>query len=242
VSTHPPTMNDPKILIIGDDPNILRTLRRNLVSRGYEVSIALDDQEAFELAARSNPDLFVLSLDFTIVKADGLNICSSLREKSQSPIIVLSSVGSEKKKIAALDRGADDYLVMPFGMEEFLARVRVALRRWSAYRTGPPIADGLIAVRDLLINTESRQVTLRGRPIHLTPTEYAIMQYLAQHMGKVIGHRELLRAVWGDVYGDEREYLRVFVSQLRRKIEEDPLRPVFILTVPGVGYRFGGST
>ncbi len=234
-------MSTPTILLIGDEPNILRTLRRNLIGRGYEVLLALDDLEAYDLAARETPDLFILNLDFTIVKADGLRICARLREMSQSPIIVLSAIGSESTKIQALDLGADDYLVMPFGMEEFLARVRVVLRRWSAYKTGPLTQSHLILVGDLLINTDARQVTSRGKLVHLTPTEYDILHYLVQRLGKVVRHRELLKAVWGDVYGDEREYLRVFISQLRRKIEDDPLRPIYILTEPGVGYRFNSD-
>jgi len=234
-------MTAPKILLIGDDPNILRTLRRNLVGRGYDVYIALDDRESYELTAQLSPDLFILNLDFTIVKVDGLKVCARLREKSQSPIIVLSAIGSEKTKITALDLGADDYVVMPFGMDEFLARVRVALRRWASYKTGPLGNSHLILVGDLLINTDARQVTMRGKVIHLTPTEYDILHYLAQRLGKVVVHRELLRAVWGDVYGDEREYLRVFISQLRRKIEDDPVRPTYILTEPGVGYRFNSE-
>jgi len=231
-------MTTPKVLLIGDEPNILRTLRRNLVGRGYDVYLALDDQDTYETAAQISPDLFVLNLDFTVVKVDGLKICARLREMSRSPIIVLSAIGSEKTKIRALDLGADDYLVLPFGMEEFLARVRVALRRWVTYKTGSLANDTLILSGDLLINTDARQVTMRGKPIHLTPTEYDILHYLARRTGKVVGHRELLKAVWGDVYGDEREYLRVFISQLRRKIEDDPVRPSYILTEPGVGYRF----
>ncbi len=234
-------MSTPIILLIGDEPNILRTLRRNLVGRGYDVYIALDDQDAYESTQRLNPDLFVLNLDFTIVEADGLKICARLREMSKSPIIVLSAIGSESTKIQALDLGADDYLVLPFNMEEFLARVRVALRRWMSYKTDPQEQNTLLLVGDLLINPDARQVTLRGNSIHLTPTEYDILHYLAQRMGKVVGHRELLKAVWGDVYGDEREYLRVFISQLRRKIEDDPVRPAYIMTEPGVGYRFNSE-
>lgn len=234
-------MSTPSILLIGDEPNILRTLRRNLVGRGYDVLLALDDQEAYELAHKEKPDLFVLNLDFTVVHVDGLKICARLREMSQSPIIVLSAVGSESTKIQALDLGADDYLVMPFSMEEFLARVRVVLRRWSAYKTGSLTRSHLILAGDLLINTDARQVLSRGKPVHLTPTEYDILHYLIQRLGKVVRHRELLKAVWGDVYGDEREYLRVFISQLRRKIEDDPMRPTYILTEPGVGYRFNSD-
>ncbi len=234
-------MKPAKILLVGDEPNILRTLRRNLIERGYEVFVAFDDEEATTLNNQLQPDLFVLNLDFTLIEVDGLNICQGLREVSQSPMIVLSSIGSEKIKVRALDLGADDYLVMPFSMEEFLARVRVALRRWLRYRSGKPSDDRLILVRDLLINLDTREVKLGGERIHLTPKEYDLLTYLAQKMGKVMTHRELLKGVWGDVYGDEREYVRVFVSQLRRKIEDDPVRPAYILTEPGVGYRFAAD-
>lgn len=231
-------MENPKILLIGDEPNILRTLRRNLISRGYNVNIALDDIEAAQLANQNNPDLFIIILDFTLVSVDGLKICADLRERSLSPIIVLSGIGSESIKIKALDIGADDYLDMPFSMEEFLARVRVALRRWFAYSNNEPKNEVLIFEKDLLIDVDAMKVTMQGEPIHLTPTEFKLLHYLADNMGRVIPHRELLKAVWGEVYGDEREYLRVFVSQLRQKIEDDSVRPEYILTVPGVGYRF----
>ncbi len=234
-------MNSAKIVLIGDEPNILRTLRRNLVGRGYEVSIAFDDQEALEMAARLNPDLFVLNLDFTTVNVNGLEICAQLRKISQCPIIVLSTVGSEQVKIQALDLGADDYLVMPFSMEEFMARTRSALRRWMVYKSGVAPQDHLLLFGDLLINTDARQVSVRGEAVKLTRTEYEILHYLAERAGKVVTHRELLRAIWGPEYGEEREYLRVFISQLRRKIEDDPLRPRYILTEPGVGYRFTSS-
>lgn len=226
------------ILLVGDEPNILRTLRRNLVSRGYDVLLALDDIEAYEQASKIEPDLFILNTDFDAINVDGLAICEQIRKISQAPIIILSAVGEESTKIRALDLGADDYLVMPFNMEEFLARVRVALRRWMSYKAGPIVQEKLTLAGEMLINSDARQVTVRGRDVHLTPTEFDILQYLADRMGKVVGHRELLKAVWGDVYGDEREYLRVFISQLRRKIEDDPVRPVYIQTVPGVGYRF----
>ncbi len=231
-------MNSAKIVLIGDEPNILRTLRRNLLGRGYDVVIALDDVETYEIAAQTKPDLFILNLDFATVKIDGLEICAQLRRISQCPIIVLSAIGSEKMKIQALDLGADDYLVMPFSMEEFLAHVRSALRRWSTSKAGTIDQGRLILCGDLLIDTDSRHVTVRGESIHLTRTEYGILIYLAKRAGKVVTHRELLKAIWGEEYGDEREYLRVFISQLRRKIEPDPLRPTFILTEPGVGYRF----
>jgi two-component system KDP operon response regulator KdpE len=227
-----------KILLIGDEPNFLRSIRRNLVGRGYDVSVALDDQEAYAMAASLRPDLLILNLDFTTVDVDGLAICTKLRGFSLSPIIVLSSIGSEKTKIDALDMGADDYLVLPFGMDEFLARVRASIRRWSLMNNGRMAEEVLIVNRDLLIDTEARQVRLRGETIKLTPHEYDILVYLAQRPGKAISHRELLKAVWGNVYGEEREYLRVFISQLRHKIEDDPMRSNYILTEPGIGYRF----
>ena len=231
-------MKTPRILLIGDEPNILRTLRRNLISRGYEVDIALDDIDAFRLTDQHEPDLFIIILDFSLVNVDGLRICADLRRKTHSPIIVLSGIGSESVKIKALDMGADDYLDMPFSMEEFLARVRVALRRWIAYGNNEPKYENLIFEKNLLIDVDAMKVSVGGEPVHLTPTEFKLLHYLAVNVGKVVPHRELLKAVWGEVYGDEREYLRVFVSQLRQKIEADPVRPEYILTVPGVGYRF----
>ncbi len=214
-----------KILLIGDEPNILKTLRHNLSGRGYEVSLALDDIEACLLAPTGGFDLFVLILEFSSNNVDGLSICTSLRSFSQSPIIVLSSVGSEHVKIQALDLGADDYLVMPFSMEEFLARVRSALRRWFSYKAGNVSQGNLILIGALLIDKDARQVSVDGENIRLTPTEFDILLNLAQRTGKVVTHRELLRAVWGTQYGDEREYLRVFISQIRKKIEIDPFRP-----------------
>lgn len=231
-------MTPAKILLINDEPNILRTLRRNLISRGYEVSIAFDGEETQSMISQTEFDLHILNLDFSTLDVDGLAICRQVREVSLAPIIVLSTVGSEKIKIEALDLGADDYLVMPFSMGEFLARVRSALRRWAAYRTNKQPTTHLIASDDLLIDSDSRQVTVNGDEIHLTPTEYDLLYHLAKNEGKVITHRELLQSVWGPEYGDEREYLRVFISQLRRKIERNSLHPKHILTEPGVGYRF----
>lgn len=227
--------------MIGDEPNILRTLRRNLISRGYDVSLALDDQEAYEMAGQLQPDLFVLNLDFTIVDVDGLEICAQLRKISQCPLMVLSSTGSEKVKIQALDLGADDYLVMPASMEEFLARVRSSLRRWLEFKGGSVKTNNRLMFRDLMIDTVARQVQVRGEPVRLTPKEYDLLLNLAKRSDKVITHRELLKAVWGNEYSEEREYLRVFISQLRRKIEDNPLNPTYILTEPGVGYRFASD-
>jgi two-component system KDP operon response regulator KdpE len=234
-------MDPIKILLIGDEPNLLRTLRRNLVGRGYEVSIALDDAETYEIAPQIKPNLFVLDLDFTADQVNGLEICTQLRKISQSPLIVLSSIETDDIKIQALDLGADDFVVMPFSMDEFLARVRSALRRWMAYRGEKQDQEQVILHGDLLIQIDARQLTVHGKPVRLTPKEYEVLLYLAQRNGKVITHRELLRSVWGAEYGDEREYLRVFISQLRHKIEDDPLRPKYILTEPGIGYRFAAD-
>ncbi|HUV26625.1 MAG TPA: response regulator transcription factor [Anaerolineales bacterium] len=231
-------MSTINILLIGDEPNILRTLRRNLVSRGYEVLIALDDQEAAHILSNNDISLFVLNLHFETIEVDGLVILQEIREQNQAPIIVLSPIGTENLKIKAFDLGADDYLVLPFGMGEFLARTRSAIRRWSAQQAGLTDGNKVIVSGDLMIDIEARQVQVRGELIHLTPTEYDLLNYLAQNKGKVITHRELLQEIWGPEYGDEREYLRVFISQVRKKIEQDPVRPKFILTEPGVGYRF----
>ena len=231
-------MSTINILLIGDEPNILRTLRRNLVSRGYEVLIALDDQEAAHILSNNDISLFVLNLHFETIEVDGLVILREIREQNQAPIIVLSPIGTENLKIKAFDLGADDYLVLPFGMGEFLARTRSAIRRWSAQQAGLTDGNKVIVSGDLMIDIEARQVQVRGELIHLTPTEYDLLNYLAKNKGKVITHRELLQEIWGPEYGDEREYLRVFISQVRKKIEQDPVRPKFILTEPGVGYRF----
>ncbi len=231
-------MSTIKILLIGDEPNILRTLRRNLVSRGYEVLIALDDQEAAHILSNNDISLFVLNLHFETIEVDGLVILRKIREQNQAPIIVLSPIGTENLKIEAFDLGADDYLVLPFGMGEFLARTRSAIRRWSAQQAGSTDGSKVIVSGDLMIDIEARQVQVHGELIHLTPTEYDLLNYLAWNKGKVITHRELLQEIWGPEYGDEREYLLVFISQVPKKIEEDPVRPKFILTEPGVGYRF----
>lgn len=227
-----------RTLLIGDQPEILRTLRRNLSGRGYDVAIALDDRDAMDMTAADDIDLYIIILDFTTTNIDGLAICKRTRQITQAPIIVLSTVGAEQTKIRALDLGADDYLEMPFSMGEFLARVRSALRRWSVQKSNNPGQERVIAAGDLLIDYDSHQVQLDGEEVHLTPTEFRLLQFLAQNQGKVMSHRKILQAVWGAEYGDEREYLRVYVSQLRHKIERDALNPTYIITEPGVGYRF----
>ncbi len=231
-------MTEKNILLISDELNLLRTLRRNLTSRGYEVLVALDDKEASLSISRPDTSLYIISLDFETIEIDGLDIVREIREKSNAPIIVLSAVGSENLKIQALDLGADDYLVMPFGMGEFLARVRATLRRWSSQRKGGGNKKKVIISGTLQIDVDAHQVRDNGELIHLTPLEYDLLYYLAENQGRVITHRELLRKIWGPEYGDEREYLRVFISQIRKKIEKDPASPVYILTEPRIGYRF----
>ncbi len=234
-------MKDKSILLISDELNLLRTLRRNLISRGYEVSVALDDKEANHFISSMETSLYIISLDFETVEINGLDIVHEIREKSEAPIIVISAVGSENLKIEALDNGADDYLVIPFGMEEFLARVRSSLRRWSSHLADHQNEDDLMVFGKLHIDTNYHKVKVNGESIHLTPLEYDLLFFLAQNRGRVVTHRELLRKIWGPEYGDEREYLRVFVSQIRKKIEIDPASPVHIVTEPRIGYRFGSD-
>jgi two-component system KDP operon response regulator KdpE len=231
-------MVEKNILLISDELNLLRTLRRNLISRGYEVLVALDDKEASHSIAKTDASLYIISLDFETIEIDGLDIVREIRKKSSAPIIVLSAIGSENLKIQALDLGADDYLVMPFGMGEFLARVRATLRRWSSQQKGSDNKNKVIISGHLQIDVDARQVRDRGKLIHLTPLEYDLLYYLAENKGRVITHRELLQKIWGPEYGDEREYLRVFISQIRKKVEADPASPVYILTEPRIGYRF----
>jgi two-component system KDP operon response regulator KdpE len=226
------------ILLISDELNLLRTLRRNLLSRGYEVVVAWDEKDIFYFIDEPGTSLFVINLDFENLGINGLDIVRQIRKNSSAPIIVLSTVGSENLKIQAMDLGADDYLVMPFGMGEFLARVRVALRRWLSLSSVVSNKNRVISSGKLFINVDARKVIINGETIHLTPLEYDLLYYLAKNQGKVVSHRELLREIWGPEYGDEREYLRVFISQIRKKVEEDPTRPAYILTEPRIGYRF----
>ena len=234
-------MNEKSILLISDELNLLRTLRRNLISRGYEVSVALDDKEAAHFISSLETSLYIISLDFETVEINGLDIVQKIRGKSEAPIIVISAVGSENLKIDALDFGADDYLVIPFGMEEFLARVRSALRRWSSQSADHQNEDKIMIFGKLHIDTNFHKVKVDGESTHLTPLEYDLLYFLAKNRGRVVTHRELLRKIWGPEYGDEREYLRVFISQIRKKIEINPASPVHIVTEPRIGYRFGSD-
>ena len=222
-----------RILVVDDEPQIGRLLKTSLGARGYQVAVASDGLAALDMAASWRPDLILLDLGLPLI--DGLEVCRQVRAWSQVPIIVLTVRDAEEDKVAALDLGADDYLTKPFGTDELLARIRVALRhaaRLSA--TEEPVRH----FGDLMIDLARRLVIVRGQEVHLTPREYELLRVLTIEAGKVLTHSMLLRAVWGGGYEQEVPTLRVFVTQLRRKIEADPAHPAHILTEPGIGYRF----
>lgn len=223
-------MSGARILAVDDEPQIRRALRRTLEAQGYEVRTVGSGEEALS-ALSWRPD--VVLLDLMLPDLDGLDVAQSIRKQSVVPIIVLSVRGEEALKVQALNAGCDDYITKPFGMEELLARIRVALRHAAGQTTEP-----VVEVDDLRIDFERRQVIQGNREIHLTPTEYDVLKYLVQYAGKIVTHRMLLQQVWGPEHLDETQYLHVFMSQLRRKLEPQPARPQYILTEPGVGYRF----
>lgn len=219
-----------RILVIDDEAQIQRLLRVALTSHGYEVAEAASGQQGLSEAAVYRPDLVIL--DLGLPDMDGLEVVRRLREWSKVPVIILSAKEQENDKIVALDAGADDYLTKPFGMGELLARMRAAIRHAAGAGNEP-----VLTINDLIIDLARRKVTVDGHEVKLTPTEYDLMKNLAIHAGKVLTHRQLLRAVWGLAYENDTHYLRVFIGQLRRKIEADPSRPRHIITEPGVGYR-----
>ena len=221
-----------KILVADDEPKILMFVRANLEARGYEVCLAQDGVEAVEMAGLVSPDVIVL--DVNMPRMDGIEACRRIREWGNMPIIILSVREDEGDKVRALDEGADDYMTKPFGVEELLARIRVALRHSTGVTsTAPSFEAG-----DLEIDFSSRIVKKRGEVVRLTKTEYELLAYLASNSGKVLTHKQILHSVWGPEYGEESEYVRVFMRQLRSKIEDDPSKPCFITTEPRVGYRF----
>ena len=224
-------MTSAKILIVDDAQQVRRVLRTALSAEGYEIFETGTGEEALESIRRSVPDLILL--DVNMPGMGGLEACREIRRTLDVPIVMLTVRNAERDKVLALDAGADDYVVKPFGMAELLARLRAALRRRAQ--------QGQVAsfsTRDLLVDFEARQVTVKGRDVHLTPKEFELLRQLVMNAGKPITHRRLLQAVWGPDYGDEPEYLRVMINQLRKKIESDPARPRLILTEPWVGYRF----
>jgi two-component system KDP operon response regulator KdpE len=222
-----------RVLVVDDEPQIRHAVRRALQARGYEVALAADGEQAIVEAEDVAPDLVVLDLNLPGI--DGLEVCRRLREWSSVPILVLSVREEESDKVAALDLGADDYLTKPFGADELLARVRALLRRADVREASPPPR---FRAGDVEIDLGSRTVLRAGEPVRLTRTEWELLDALALHPGKLLTHRWLLQEVWGEGYGEDVEVLRVFVSQLRRKIEPDPRRPSFVVTELGVGYRW----
>jgi two-component system, OmpR family, KDP operon response regulator KdpE len=222
-------MSGARILVVDDESQILRALQTSLQGAGYEVEVAETAEEATTSAATHPPQAVIL--DLMLPDGSGIDVCRELRRWTNVPILVLSAVGDEQEKVAALDAGADDYVTKPFGIDELLARLRAALRRVDAV-TGPVVELG-----DLVVDLERRLVTLRGEPVSLSPTEFELLRLFVRNEGKLLTHPTILREVWGPRYGDESHYLHVYVSQLRRKIEPDPSRPRFLLTEPGAGYR-----
>lgn len=220
------------VLVIEDEAPMRRFLCSTLESHGYRPIEAADARDGIAMAAQHNPELILL--DLGLPDRDGLSVTRALREWSGAPILVISARGRESDKVEALDLGANDYLTKPFGMNELLARIRVALR--SAAERGRPVPSSIV-VGPLSIDLARHEVTVRGSPVHLTPIEYRLLVLLARHAGNLLTHRQILREIWGGASGPDAHHLRVHMSNLRRKIEEDPARPRLLLNEPGVGYR-----
>jgi two-component system, OmpR family, KDP operon response regulator KdpE len=217
------------VLVVDDEPQILRALQTSLRGAGYEVDTATTAEQALTAAAVKPPEAVIV--DLVLPDGRGTDVVRELRAWTTVPVIVLSVVGDEREKVAALDAGADDYVTKPFGVDELLARLRAALRR------AEPSPEPVLEIGELRIDLEARDVAFAGRTIQLTPHEYSLLTLLARNEGKLMTHQAILREVWGRAYADESHYLHVYVSQLRRKLEPDPARPRYILTEPGVGYR-----
>lgn len=229
-------MSEPKrVLVVDDESQITRVLRQSLTAHRYDVRTAADGVSALDTLHDWHPDLVIT--DLQMPEMDGIEFCREIRKESQLPIIVLSVRGEERTKVAALDAGADDYVTKPFGIDELLARVRAALRRSPVSEDeSVPQQDG-----DFAIDVATRAVTVRGDQVHLTPKEFDLLVFLFRNRGKVVTHRAILAAIWGGNFTEQTEYLRVFVGQLRKKIEIDPSSPRYISTEPWVGYRFNPS-
>jgi len=222
-------VNGPRVLVVDDERQILRALELKLRSAGYTVDTAATAKDALAQAAMRPPEAVIL--DLLLPDGSGTDVARELRTWSSAPILVLSAVGEEKEKISALDAGADDYVTKPFSGDELLARLRAALRRTA------PSGDPVLEIGELRIDRERRTVTMRGEPVSLTPTEWDLLRLLAENEGKLLTHPAILRAIWGPAYREESNYLHVYVSHLRRKIEPDPARPRYLLNQAGVGYR-----
>lgn len=229
-------MNNARVLVVDDEPQIRRVMRTTLVARGYMVSTARNGEEALDKLREERFDLVLL--DINMPGIGGMEACRMIRAQSDIPIVILSIRNAEKEKVEALDAGADDYVTKPFSMPELLARIRAALRRAPLSGAGTP---ELLDLGHTVINFASRRVTVKGTDVRLTPKEFDLLRYFAGNPDVAIPHTKLLQAVWGPDYGEEVEYLRVFINQLRKKIEPDPSHPEYLLTEPWVGYRLNIS-
>lgn len=225
-------MTKVKVLVIDDEPQLLRALRINLSVRGYQVLTAATGAAALKSAAERRPDVIVL--DLGLPDMDGIEVLAGLRGWLSAPVIVLSARTDSAEKVEALDAGADDYVTKPFGMDEFLARLRAAVRRGAAADTDAPV----IETDSFTVDLVTKKVVKNGAEVHLTPTEWGMLEMLVRHRGKLVGREELLKEVWGPAYSKETHYLRVYLAQLRRKLEDDPSHPRHLLTEAGMGYRF----
>jgi two-component system, OmpR family, KDP operon response regulator KdpE len=220
-----------RVLVVDDEAPILRALRINLTAREYQVSTAADGTSGLAAMARDRPD--VLILDLGLPDMDGIEVIRGVRGWTSTPIIVLSAWGQESQKVAALDAGADDYVTKPFGMDELLARLRAAVRR-----AAPAPDEPVVTTPDFTVDLAAKRVTRGGSDVRLTPTEWQLLEILVRHRERLVTQRQLLGEVWGPQYQTEANYLRVYAAQLRRKLEPDPSRPRYLLTEPGMGYRF----
>lgn len=230
-------MSDPApaattVLVVDDEPHIVRALRINLSVRGYDVVTAGTGAAALRAAAERHPDVVIL--DLGLPDMDGTEVLAGLRGWTAAPVIVLSARTDSADKVEALDAGADDYVTKPFGMDELLARLRAAVRRAGADTGGEPV----VVTDSFTVDLAAKRVTRHGEPVHLTPTEWGMLEMLVRHRGKLVGRKELLREVWGPSYATETHYLRVYLAQLRRKLEDDPAHPRHLITEAGMGYRF----
>jgi len=226
-----------RALVVEDDPNIVDLIRSNLSVRGFDTVVSVDGVRALQLLETETPDIVLL--DLMLPEVDGFELCRQIREQSAVAIIVVSARGGERDKVTALNMGADDYMTKPFSIEELLARITATLRR-TRPAAGPDLAPPVIVVGDLSIDLASQQVTRGGHPVHLTPTEFALLRELAINRGKLLTHAHLLRRVWGRGYETETEYVRVYIRRLRAKLEPDGSEPV-ILTQPRAGYRIAAG-
>jgi two-component system, OmpR family, KDP operon response regulator KdpE len=232
-ATDPLAVPDSRVLVVDDEPPILRALATNLRARGYTVDVAPTGEEALALAARHRPDAVILDLGLPGIS--GIEVIEGLRGWTAVPVIILSAREAEQEKVAALDAGADDYVTKPFGMDELLARLRAALRR-----NAPAPESALVETGDFVVDLAAKRVRKADGEVRLTPTEWGLVEVLVRNAGKLVSQRQLLQEVWGPQYGEETNYLRVHMAHIRRKLEPDPSRPRYFITEPGMGYRFEG--